>query len=154
MPSLLLSMAAAIIVTAVIFGSVGLADRAGTSRAQQTNSAGSRLEPATPLGTSASPATPLGTSASPSAPSAPSAARSRPTVELRWTHGESWARVTDHKGVVLLNDIFPKGTVKKFTGPSFYLEMGNAGAITLVDKGKAMIAGKQGQTARCTVTGP
>jgi len=147
-------MGAAILVTAVIFGSAGVADRS-TSRAQQTATAGSRLLPFAPLGTSPVP------SATTQPTTSPTASR-RPTVELRWTAGQSWVRVTDHTGAVRINDIYPKGTVKQFTGPSFHLELGNAGAITLIDQdGKQIVAGKagqtveckMGQTAKCTVTG-
>jgi len=156
--SLLLPLSAAVLVTAVMFGSAGIAGR-GDSQPQRTTNAGtSQLEPeATP---SASP--------SPSAsavvvnPRASRPVRSDPTVELRWTRGASWVRVIDHKGVVRINAIYPKGTVKRLTGSSFYVELDNAGAITLTGQaGKPLVAGQIGQTAicrvgqtvKCTVTG-
>ena len=146
--SLLLSMGSAVLVTAVMFGSAGIAGRAGGSPAEQTTAAGaSQLESEAPR------------SASPSAsavvvnPQAPPTVRSGPTVELRWTRGASWVRVTDHKGVVRINASYPKGTVKRFTGPSFYLELGSAGAITLIGQaGKPLVAGGMGQTAECRVS--
>jgi len=146
--SLLLSMAAAILVTAVVFGSVGLVDR-GSNR--------ERRSPATGLAVP-TPSPPVEASPSPSASAQPvtfPTTLPRPTVELRWTHGQSWVRIVDNEGVVVVNDIYDKGTVKKFTGPSFFVEMGNAGAITLIQKGGTpTIAGKVGETARWTVIGP
>ena len=157
-PSLLLSLGAAVLVTAVIFGSVSVADQ-GNGRAQRSSASSTTTTTGPPAGGASAVAS---QSAQPApvpepvpAATATATKLTRPTVELRWTGGESWVRVTDHTGWVLINDIFPRGTVKKFWGPSFYLEMGNAGAITLIDKGgKPMIAGKFGQIARCTVKGP
>lgn len=64
-------------------------------------------------------------------------------------------RVTDGKGTVLANDIYPKGTVKKFTGSTLHVEIGNAGAVTMVDKGgKPQVAGPAGKLVKATVTGP
>lgn len=133
--SLLLSMGAAILVTAVVFGSTGFADRDADPAQPRANTPAAASGSARPQG----PQSPLG----------------RPTLELRWTNGTSWVRVTDAKGAVVINDIFAKGTVKKFTGPSFRVEIGNAGAVTMVDKGgRPKVAGVTGQVARSTVTGP
>lgn len=133
--SLMLSMGAAILVTAVVFGSTGFADRTDSAAQPRTNSSASASGSARPQG----PQSPVG----------------RPTLELRWTNGASWVRVTDSKGTVLVNDIFARGTVKKFTGPSFRVEVGNAGAVTMIDKGgKPKIAGTAGEMTRTTVTGP
>ncbi|MGB9376373.1 MAG: DUF4115 domain-containing protein [Mycobacteriales bacterium] len=128
--SLVLSTGAAILVTAVVFGSTSFADR-GTEKADRSG-------------------------ASSPAATAPAATKSAPaTVELRWTKGNSWVRVTDAKGKVLINDIYPAGTVKQFTGPRFTVEIGNPGAVTVLDKGQPQkLVGKPGSVTRSTITGP
>ncbi len=137
-PSLLLSMGAAILVTAVIFGSAGFADRDGNRAHSTTKASAARPTPAAAAGAGGS-----------------TSVASRPTFELRWTHGQSWVRVTDHKGTVVLNDIYPQGTVKRFTGPSFTLEIGNAGSVSVIDKGGALRrVGTTSQTVKLTITGP
>ena len=133
--SLLLSMGAAILVTAAVFGSTGFADRSEGP-----------TQPGANAPTSAS-----GSARSQGSPSP----LDRPTLELRWTNGASWVRVTDAKGAVVINDIFAKGTVKKFTGPSFRVEIGNGGALTMIDKGgQPKIAGAAGRVTTSTITGP
>ncbi len=135
--TLLLSMGAAILATSVILGSVGPADRSDSPDPRGATIS-ARSVPAGAL----------------SAPAATSAT-GRPTVELRWTHGRSWVRVTDSKGAVVINDIYPQGTVMRFTGPKFDVEIGNAGVVTVIDKGGVpRIAGETGETVRWTFTGP
>lgn len=133
--SLGLSTAAAVVVTAAVFGSTGFADHnEGTAQRRAT----------TPTAVS-----------EPARPQAPQSPLARPTLELRWTYGTSWVRITDDRGTVVVNDIFGKGTVKKFTGPGFQVEIGNAGAVTMIDKGGSpKLAGPVGQPIRSTVTGP
>jgi len=87
--------------------------------------------------------------------SASTAPKTRPTVVLRVVGARSWIRVTDVHSRVLVDGILTKGKVLSFTGPVFYIEVGDAGAVTIADKGmRAVSWGPAGQPAHRTVKGP
>lgn len=81
--------------------------------------------------------------------------KNRPTVVLLVVGVRSWIRVKDISHRVLVEAVLTTGKVLSFTGPVFFIEVGDGGAVTLADKGRhPMPAGPAGSIARSTVKGP
>ncbi len=149
--SLLLSLGAAIGVVVIVVCAVALANRGSQPTAQKPPKVSAGPQPSLLLDRSPSPSPTTSLTAAPS----PRPTARRPTVQLRWTGGKSWVRVTDAGKKVLLVGVQPQFTVKTFTGRSFFIEIGYAGNVTvIIHGGKPHLAGRRGQIVRFTVTGP
>lgn len=135
----LLTLGTAGIVAAVIFSAAGAGDRARTPSHRGNLAAGSSRV--------AAPArSPMERMVMP---------KNRPTVVLRVVGVRSWIRVKDVNHRVLVEAVLTTGKVLSFTGPVFYIEVGDGGAVTIADKGMhPMTLGPAGSTARRTVKGP
>jgi len=143
----LLTLGTAGIVAAVILSAAG-ANQAGKPNQSGDLAAGSSRIPF-PAGSASTAPAPVQSTAATSIP------KTRPTVVLRVVGARSWIRVTDSHHRVLVDGILTKGKVLSFTGPVFYIEVGDAGAVTIADKGmRAVSWGPAGQPAHRTVKGP
>lgn len=154
-PSLLLSLGAAVLVTAVIFGSASVALRGDGGRQTTTNVGASRLQPVAPVAPSASPSPePVASPSTTVRVVSPGVKAKPPTIEIRWT-ATSWVEVTIENNVEIFRGTFPKGTVKRFTGRFFEVEVGYGSAITLIYKGgKPRVAGAPGELVQYDFWGP
>lgn len=149
--SLLLSLGSAVIVVLIVLGAVAMANRGHGPAAQNPPTVPFSPQPSLLIERSPSPSP---SASAPVTPRPPPTARP-PTVLLRWTGGRSWIRVTGPGKKVLLVGVLPRFTVKSFTGTSFFIEIGDAGNLTVTIRGgNPHLAGKPGQVARFAVTGP
>lgn len=152
-PSLLLALGVALVVAAVLLATVAVVNRGGQPQAAPnvTPSPSPLIDTTATQTPSPPPPTP---SPSPTPVEQPSPPVHPPTVALRFT-GESWVRIRDAQGKIILVGLQPAGTVRAFTGPRFYVELGNGGAVLVSIKGSPpRLMGAVTQVVRFTVTGP
>jgi cytoskeleton protein RodZ len=155
----LLALGVALVVGAVLLATVALVNR-GSVQPQAAPNVTPSPSPVIDVTPTRAPSPTPSPPASPSSPPAPSPTAqatppaTAPTVALRF-NAESWVRIRDAQGKIILLGLQPAGTVRTYTGPRFYVEIGNAGGVLVSIKGSPpRVTGATNQVVRFTVTGP